>query len=62
MIKEILKRMKLESNENVIALYVEAIDRIFNPMSEDNIETVSKEGFDRFALEAIIDYQCDTAL
>ena len=38
-IKRTLDRFNLESNINVVSLYKEQVDNIFNPMTDDNVES-----------------------
>ena len=55
-IKRTLDRFNLESNINVVSLYKEQVDNIFNPMTDDNVEALSKElGLDRDVLEIIVE-------
>ena len=55
-IKRTLDRFNLESNINVVSLYKEQVDNIFNPMTDDNVESLSKElGLDRDVLEIIVE-------
>ncbi len=55
-IKRTLDRFNLESNINVVSLYKEQVDNIFNLMTDANVESVSKElGLDRDVLEIIVE-------
>jgi hypothetical protein len=54
----VLKTMILESNDNVVALYDDAICRLLND-DECNVESLVSEGFERDAIETLYAIEMD---
>lgn len=57
-IKKVLEQFNLEANDNVVELYDTAVCRLLNE-SECFIEDIVAEGFDRDALERILEIEMD---
>ncbi len=61
-IATLLNKFNLESNNNVLALYEDAIDRIYDETTDDNVLTVAKEGFNQDVLERFIEQNQENSL
>lgn len=57
-IRNVLERLSLEVNDNVIELYHNALCRLFND-PDANMDTLVAEGFDRDALDMLYEIEMD---
>ncbi|EGQ8301572.1 MULTISPECIES: hypothetical protein [Vibrio] len=57
-IRNVLERLSLEVNDNVIELYHNALCRLFND-PDANMDTLEAEGFDRDALDMLYEIEMD---
>ncbi|KOY41443.1 hypothetical protein NDJ00_08255 [Vibrio parahaemolyticus] len=57
-IRNVLERLSLEVNDNVVELYHSALCRIFND-PDTSMDTLVAEGFDRDALDMLYEIEMD---